>query len=123
MSSGLDLPQPLPTKLRLDVKMTQTSEWVPSNIMYTLWCSESVYGLNVTVTMNPVNVEADIDTAIEGLAATYGAIHTVTNITKLYTGTGVSSYDYTIVDGVGSDAGDGITQYAEGWAPIEDIET
>jgi hypothetical protein len=93
---------------------TQTTQWTETYIQYLIECTDGEWSCNVTVEMNDVYNESDFDTAIEGFAAAYSNIHPVNNIVKYYTGTGVSSYDFVYTDGVGADAGDGITLFNEG---------
>jgi len=103
--------------------MTETAQWTPTYVNYVVWCSEAQWSLNVSFEWNDVYLESDVDTGIEGFAAAYSTLHPVINITKSYTATGVSSYDYAYTDGVGADAGDGITEFNEGFSGIENNQT
>jgi hypothetical protein len=95
--------------------MSDTTQWVEGSITYTIWCTQMVWSFNITIATNSGFIEAEFDAGVEALAAYYTTLHPVTHITKTYTGTGVSSYDYGYTNGVGSDLGDGITQYNAGY--------
>lgn len=103
--------------------MSETTEWTPTYVNYVIWCSEGQWSLNLTFIWNTTYVESDVDTGVQGFAEAYSAIHPVINITKSYNGTGVSSMDINYIDGVGTDLGDGITEYNEGFSGIENNQT
>lgn len=94
--------------------MSETIQWSEGYITYNIFCVEPVWSISLTLETNSGFIEAEFDAGIEAFASYYNTLHTVNNITKLYTGTGVSSYDYVNSDGVWSDLGDGVTVFANG---------
>lgn len=91
--------------------MTETSQWTEGYMTYTVWCQPMLWSFSVTIEFSPTFAESEIDECVQAMANFYSTLHPVTNITKTYTGTGVSSYDFTYTNGVGTDVGDGITQF------------
>lgn len=97
--------------------MSDTTEWTETYITYTIWCEAPQHNTTLTLTVSPSDYsESDLDTGVIGFATAYNTIYPVTNITKLYTGTGVSSYDFAYASS--TDLGDGITLFGEGYSPL-----